>query len=157
MSSYSDNDEALFGRSIDDFLLYDSALFSDKETHEFRDKYIVEITVPGFKSNNLQLVAENDVLILRGFEIQKEKGLLRTKIIKIPVFQRTLVLPPDAAPNTISAQYLPGILKITCPKQAIPFNHNRKHYLVQTRRIRIVESDKKVNWIEYLKGLFKKR
>jgi HSP20 family molecular chaperone IbpA len=157
MSHFSKNEEALFGRSVDDFLLYDSALFSEKETHEFNDKYIVEITVPGFKSANLELVAENDLLILRGFEITKQKRLLLTRVTKIPIFQRTLVLPPDAAPNTISAQYLPGIVKVTCPRQAISFNHNRNHYLVQSRKIKIKEVAKTDGFFDLLKKLFKKR
>ena len=157
MSDYSNENEALFGRSVDDFLLYDSALFSDKETHEFSDKYIVEITVPGFKAASLELLAENDVLILRGFEITEQKKLFITRVTKIPVFQRTMVLPADAAPNTISAQYLPGIVKVTCPRQAIPFNHNRNHYLVQSRKIKIKEVAKTDGFFDLLKKLFKKR
>ena len=156
MSEYSNEIEALFGRSVDDFLLYDSALFSDKETHEFSDKYIVEITVPGFKAASLELLAENDVLILRGFEITEQKKLFITRVTKIPVFQRTMVLPVDAAPNTISAQYLPGIVKVICPKQAIPFNHNRNHYLVQSRKIKIKHIAKSDGFFDLMKNLFKK-
>lgn len=154
MSNYLNSEEALFGRSIDDFLLYDSALFSDKEAHEFKDKYIVEISVPGFKPENLELEADNDTLILRGFEITKQRRFLFTRITKIPVFQRSLVMPLDVAPNTIAASYHPGVVKVTCPKQLIPFNHNRNHYLVQSRKIKIQEKGEKNGFVSWFKSLF---
>ncbi len=143
MSGESSYDKALFGRLVDDYLLYDGAFFSEKEAYEFDDKYIVEIQVPGFLPEKLDLIVDRDSLILRGYEITKQRRFLFTRITKIPVFQRTLVMPLDVAPNTISAHYSPGIIKVVCPKQLIPFDHNRHHYLVQKRKIKIQVKPKK--------------
>jgi len=141
----SNNESALFGRSVDDYLLYEGGLFTEQETHEFEDKYVVEISVPGFKPEDLGLIAENDTLLLRGFEITKEQKLFWTSITKIPIFQRSLVLPTNVAINTISARYLSGVVQIICPKQLIPFGHYKNHYLVQSRKIKIIDSRLKPN------------
>lgn len=152
---YLHNDETLFGRSVDDYLLYEGGFFTDKEAHEFDDKYIVEVSVPGFKPDKLDLRVEGDTLILRGFEITKQQRLFWTNIIKIPVFQRSLLLPIDAASNTISAQYKPGVVKVVCPKQMVPLAHHKSHYLVQTRKIKIQEITHKKGWFLQLMQRFR--
>lgn len=137
MANFNSDKESLFGGSVDDYLLFDGILLSEKQTHELDDKYVVEIEVPGFKPEQLELIAQDDTLKLRGFEITKVRKFLFTQITKIPVFQRSLIMPIDTAPNTVSAYYDLGTVKIICPKQMIPFDHNKKHYLVQKRKIKI--------------------
>ncbi|MBI1183730.1 Hsp20 family protein [bacterium] len=147
---FSNSEETLFGRSIDDYLFYEGFLFSEKVAHEFDDRYIVEISVPGFKPDNLELHIEDDSLILRGFDVEKRRRLFWTQITKSTIFQRTLVMPADVAPNTISAHYQPGLVQVVCPRQIIPFGHYRNHYLVQKRKIKIQNLSAGKNWWQRL-------
>lgn len=132
-------------------MLYEACFFTDKVAHEFEDRYIVEVSVPGFKPANLDLRAQGDTLFLRGFEVTKKRRPFFTSIEKIPIFQRSLVLPTDVAPNTISARYVPGLVQIICPKQIVSSMHYRDHYLVATRRIKIQQGpDNQSRWWERL-------
>lgn len=144
--------QALFGRSVDDYLLYEACFFTDKVAHEMEDRYIVEVSVPGFKPAHLDLRAQGDTLFLRGFEVTKKRRPFFTSIEKIPIFQRSLVLPTDVAPNTISARYVPGLVQIICPKQILSSMHHRDHYLVATRKIKIQQGtdDKGARWRKWL-------
>lgn len=131
-------DEFLFGRSIDDYTEYEEFFAAELTVHSFDQRYILEVAVPGFHSHELSLSVDRDLLILKGF---KEEGMeavqnRKVKEHRVAVFQRTCVLPNDVGINTISANYQPGLVHITCPRQLISTQHH-KHFLVQRRKIKI--------------------
>jgi len=92
--------------------------------------------VPGFMSNELELTIENHTILLTGFNVNVKRRFIFKNIEKSPVFQRSLVMPVDAASNTVSARYQPGLIQIICLKQMVPRSYH-KNYLLQRRRVKI--------------------
>lgn len=147
-------EEALFGRSVDDFLNEQGFLFTDQEITTQGKKYIIQVEIPDFAKEELVLSFEKDLLMLRGFRISYIKQYGIPKKIKDLVFQRSFVCPEDIAPNTIKASYIVGYLTIELPRQTIS-SHMYGHYLPVYKRIPIKDKQKISLW-EKCKLFFKK-
>lgn len=108
----------------DEFFVTPS-LFENKRSglsniSENDNEYIVELSAPGFKKEDIKIELENDVLkIYSDYENNKEDkndGYYRREFIKSS-FERSFTMPKDANKEEISAEMIDGILKVIVPKQ----------------------------------------
>lgn len=137
MDSISDHkNEILFGRPVDDFLTDGVPVFTEYAVEDSDLEYSIEVYIPGFKKPELRLNIQDDLLVLKAFRFQKEKGRWLTSTYRELVFRRSFVCPPDIASNTIKAVYLHGVLSIKLPKQLV--SHSSKHpFFKKDRRVKI--------------------
>ena len=152
------SEESLFGRSVQDYTDFEEFFVTDMTVHTSEQRYILEVSVPGFHSHELTLSVDKDLLVLKGFKEQNVgNGTVTNKSeTKIAVFQRTFVLPNDVGSNTISASYQPGLVHVVCLRQLIPSNHH-KHFLVQNRKIRISSgSGPQKGWFTRFRDFFQR-
>lgn len=133
---YHQSEQTLFGRLVDDYLINNGDFYTDKAVHEFKDRYIVEIQVPGFMDHELDLCVENDTIVLKGFTVTSKRKFVFKSVEKRLVFQHTMMMPGDAGSNTLTARYQPGLLQIVCLRQKV-YTQMHKHYLVQRRKVKI--------------------
>jgi len=133
---YHQSEQTLFGRLVEDYLINNGDFYTEKVVHEFEDRYIVEIQVPGFMDHELDLCIENDSIVLKGFNVTSKRKFVFRNVEKKLIFQRSMMIPQDAGSNTITARYQPGLLQVVCLRQKV-LNTMHKHYLVQRRKIRI--------------------
>lgn len=93
-----------------------SGLSNIKETE---NEYVVELTAPGLKKEDVKIEIENDVLkISSDIEDSKEEnnnGYYRKEFYKSS-FQRNFTLPENVKKEEISASMTDGILNVVIPK-----------------------------------------
>jgi HSP20 family protein len=86
---------------------------------EKENEYLVEISAPGLKKEDIKIDLENDILrISSAVENEKEEtndGYYRREFYKSS-FERSFTLPKIANKNEISAEMENGILTVTIPK-----------------------------------------
>ena len=109
----------------DDLYLYTAPFFESKRggglsnVAENDNEYIVEISAPGLKKEDIKIELENDVLkISSNVEDQKEEkneGYYRREFYKSS-FERSFAMPKNADKNAVSAVMENGILNVTIPK-----------------------------------------
>lgn len=86
---------------------------------EAKDKYIVEVELPGFKLEDLNIKLEKHVLRLSS-KLENCEKTERRYIIKERVckeFERTLSIGSDVDEDLIKATLKDGVLKIVMPKK----------------------------------------
>ena len=99
---------------------------------ETKDEYLLEIALPGFQKEDIEINVENDVLMIKG----------QCKTIKLPTvrkffrkefanesFEFSLLLPENVQDDAIEAEYDNGFLSIHIPKSDEP--------VLATKRINI--------------------
>lgn len=133
---YHQSEQTLFGRLVDDYLISNGDFYTEKVVHEFDDRYIVELQVPGFMDHELDLCVENDSIVLKGFNVTSTRKFVFKNVEKKLIFQHSMMMPGDAGSNTLTARYQPGLLQIVCLRQKV-YTHMHKHYLVQRRKVKI--------------------
>jgi HSP20 family protein len=83
------------------------------------DAYIVELSVPGLKAENLEVTIENSVLTIKG-EVKQETDDQKRNYHRIErrygAFVRTVGLPTTVKADTITADLKDGILRLDIPK-----------------------------------------
>lgn len=87
---------------------------------EQKDKYIVRVEIPGVKKEDVKVAVQDGMLIIQGKRVQPElpegADVLRNEII-YGEFSRSIILPPKADLDKISARYVDGILEISIEKK----------------------------------------
>ena len=86
--------------------------YVDKEAK----KYVCRVTLPGVEPKDLQIHAQGNVLTIRGerklTHNRKEIEVMEGEIF-YGVFERTLALPEGVNVETLTAEYVNGVLEIT--------------------------------------------
>ena len=136
LEEYSEHEETLFGRPVDDFLGDSMPVFTEYSVEDDDLAYNIEIYVPGFKRKELRLLLKDDLLVLMAFRLHHEKGIVFRSTYREIVLKRSFVCPSDIAANTVRARYVNGILQIKLPKQLISYK-SRLAFLRKDRVVRI--------------------
>ena len=92
--------------------------YVDKEAQ----KYICKVTLPGVELKDVEVHAQNNLLIIRGErKVTREKKEVEyyEKEIAYGVFERTLPLPEGVLAEKLIAEYTNGVLEITAPVAAM--------------------------------------
>jgi HSP20 family protein len=86
---------------------------------EDKEKFIIDIEVPGVDKNDLKISIKKDNLIIQG-EKKEEKKKEEESYLRVERsygnFMRSVNLPAEVNQSKITAQYNNGVLKITLPK-----------------------------------------
>lgn len=86
---------------------------------ENENEYLIELSAPGLKKEDIKIELENDVLkISSDFQDQKEEkndGYYRREFYRSS-FERNFTVPKNVSRNDISATMVDGILNVTIPK-----------------------------------------
>lgn len=86
---------------------------------ETADAYIVELSVPGLKAENLEITMENSILTVKG-EIKQETEEQKRNYHRVErrygSFVRTVGLPTTVKADAITADLKDGILRLDIPK-----------------------------------------
>jgi HSP20 family protein len=86
---------------------------------EDKEKFIIDIEVPGVDKNDLKISIKKDNLIIQG-EKKEEKKKEEESYLRVERsygnFMRSVNLPAEVNQSNITAQYNNGVLKITLPK-----------------------------------------
>lgn len=106
----------------DDFNLYptfESRSHGLSNISETDNEYVIEISAPGFKKDDVKIEIENDVLkISSDFEDEKEEkndSYYKKEFYKSS-FSRSFTLPKTVKKDEISATMTDGILTVNVPK-----------------------------------------
>jgi HSP20 family protein len=94
----------IFNPTTEAYDIYETA------THHYYD-----ISVPGYKRDQIEIEVINGLLVIKGKNIQPERLKFRYKSIKYGEFAHEFPL-PDNASDEIKAKLEDGILKIEIPK-----------------------------------------
>jgi HSP20 family protein len=83
----------------------------------------LEAELPGIRPDNVEIMAENGVLTVRGEKAaERKEGDERYEVVErtYGTFMRTFQLPQGADENQIKADFEHGVLTIHIPKAALP-------------------------------------
>jgi HSP20 family protein len=86
---------------------------------ETENQYVIDVTLPGMKKDDIQLDLEKGRLTINGerkFEKEKEGKTYHRVESHYGTFTRTFQLPDDVNDDSINASYNDGILNITIDK-----------------------------------------
>ena len=93
------------------------------DVHEHEDHYEVDIDLPGFKKDEINLNLESGYLVVsaaKGLDIDKEK---KGKVIRqeryAGAMQRSFYVGEDLTEEDIKAKYEHGVLSLTIPKKEV--------------------------------------
>lgn len=81
----------------------------------FKDKYVVEVELPGVKKENVRILLEEENLIVQGSKTRtplEDEKVVQTER-ELGDFKRTFVLGKDIDPQQIKAKFEDGVLFIT--------------------------------------------
>ncbi len=109
-------DDSFFGKYVDKFWDTASPAINIRNTD---NEYEMEIVVPGFKKEDINIDVENDILTISA-EAQQEtsdekKGYTR-KEYNFSSFSHSFHLPDNAKDDAIGAKYSNGVLTLIIPK-----------------------------------------
>ena len=86
---------------------------------EREKEFALNLDLPGFKKNELDVEVKDDQLIVRGErrknKTHKESGYLREERA-FGAFERRFVLPQSVVRNKIAVNYKDGVLQVIMPK-----------------------------------------
>ena len=111
---------------FDDF--FDDGFFSRRERNlmktdikETKDKYLVDIDLPGFTKDNINLSLENGYLNIHAKQEKKEEKKEEEKYLHRERFfgecSRSFYVGDEIKENDIHAEFKNGILKVEIPKK----------------------------------------
>ena len=104
-----------------DFLKKEYASFVPAvNVSEEADKFIVELSAPGFDKADFKVELNKGILTISGehkSEAEKKETNFTRKEFSYGSFQRKFTLPEDVKADAIDAKYENGILKIALPKK----------------------------------------
>ena len=87
---------------------------------ELENKYLVELSVPGFKKEDININIENGSIVIsaeENAEVEDNTGTYHRKEFHSKSFKRSFVMPEDININEISAKCENGILMLDFPKK----------------------------------------
>jgi HSP20 family protein len=118
-------------RLFDDTFARDGNSFTPAvDIKENENEIRLEAELPGIRPDDVEIIAENGVLTIRGQkESERKEGDDRYQVVErtYGTFMRTFQLPQGVDENQIKADFENGVLTIHIPKAALP----------QPKRIRI--------------------
>ena len=89
------------------------------DAHEDKESFTVQVELPGFKREDIQVSLQDGVLTISG-ERKEEKVSQETEVHRqeryYGQFSRALTLPTAVAADKVKAAYKDGILTVTLPK-----------------------------------------
>src|SRR5512142_1612418 len=89
------------------------------DMYQTDDEVVVKASLPGFKSDEVQINITGDVLTLRGETQQKEEQKEKAYHLREHrwgSFERSIALPTAVSADKAAAEFENGILTITMPK-----------------------------------------
>ena len=113
----------IFGQSIGRFLGSDGYMEHAPRVNimEGAEDYRVEVQAPGFDKKDLKIEMVDDTLTIRGEhtreqnENNEEKRWMRREFSRMS-FERSFILPQSVQADSIRAEYVNGVLRLTIPK-----------------------------------------
>jgi HSP20 family protein len=95
------------------------AVSPDMDVIENDDNIVVKAELPGFKSENVDVRIEGDMLAIRGEyheESEKKEGQYHLKERRQSSFSRSIPLPVGVDADKAKAEFENGVLTLTLPK-----------------------------------------
>lgn len=89
------------------------------DVHEDKDKFTVNLELPGFKREDINVHLEDGALVISGERKEEtvgEETEIRRRERYYGKFSRTLTLPTAVTVDKVKAAYKDGILTVTLPK-----------------------------------------
>lgn len=125
----------LFDEFFDDDLFPKHEVFAKKERNlmktdikEKKDKYILDIDLPGFDKENINLSLDNGYLNIHAKVDKETKNSEEEKYVRQERFHgecsRSFYIGEDIKENEIKADFKNGILKVEIPKKEIENKSN---------------------------------
>lgn len=87
---------------------------------ESKDKYTLEMELPGFSKENVDISLKDRVLSISSKNTEKEETKDRRYLVKERTkmnFSRSFTLPDDIDQENVSADFINGILMISIPRK----------------------------------------
>ncbi|MBU0466708.1 MAG: Hsp20/alpha crystallin family protein [Nanoarchaeota archaeon] len=110
-------DENPWNFDEEDFSSYRKARVEAQETDE---EFLVAIELPGVNKKDIELEAENNVLVIKAESKQEKENKEENSYSyteSYSGFYRTIPLPENADTEKIDAEYTKGVLKLRIPKK----------------------------------------
>lgn len=110
------------GQSTDNSSLETSQWSPAVNVREGKDKFTIEVDLPGIDKKNVTISMEKGVLSIQGerCEEKKEEDTNYYRVERVyGKFYRRFSLPQTASEENISAQMRNGVLEITIPKKEV--------------------------------------
>lgn len=104
-------------------------LYSDSDVKEYKDKYIINMDIPGMEKENINIEVKNGTLFVSGernSEQEENKPDFHRKERNFGYFSQDFTLPEDANSAGIAVTYNKGVLNIAIPKIAKAGANNDK-------------------------------
>lgn len=89
------------------------------DVFEDEQRLVVRLELPGMAKEDIHIEVRNDTLIVTGekrFEHESQEGRWRTMQCAYGSFRRAIPLPVAVKPDTASASYKNGVLRVELPK-----------------------------------------
>jgi HSP20 family protein len=106
------------------------------DVHETDDEYLVQVDLPGVKSEDVNVEVNDNVLSISGSRVPWDTG--NKQMVERPYgsFARTLTLPRGVDTDAIQAAYQDGVLALRIPK---PAAHKPKKIAIATSGRKAIE------------------
>ena len=107
-------------RAFDDEGIGRGAWAPSVDIYENKDQIVLEAELPGMNQEDFDLSIENNVITLRGerkFEKTEESDNYHRVERSYGSFTRSFTLPQTVSPETATAEYNNGVLRVTLPKR----------------------------------------
>ncbi|MGZ3551712.1 MAG: Hsp20/alpha crystallin family protein [Vulcanimicrobiaceae bacterium] len=96
-----------------------AAFLPNVEVSEKDGNYIIDVALPGFKREDIDIeVSGNEITITGQYERKEEDTRTHYTEMRQASFTRTLVLPQEIDADKVTASFENGILRITAPSVA---------------------------------------
>ncbi len=127
MKSFRNEMDNMFQRFFDDSFFSDKPMWKESFTpacniEEKRNKYIVELEVPGVEPDDIEIEIDENVMTIKGerkqqTETKDDDSQMHIVEHNYGSFYRSFTLPDNVNTDEIDAHDKNGILYITIPKQ----------------------------------------
>lgn len=90
---------------------------------ETEDTYKIEFALPGFKREELLILADDNILTIYGIHKEKQNNIsekLKFNEFKYDYFEKRITLPENLDIEFVAANYESGVIRIYIPKTARP-------------------------------------
>lgn len=128
MRDFDDIDKKLYGKH--------AAHMMKTDVHEHDTGYEIDIDLPGFKKDEIQLSLENGYLIVEATKgLDKDEKDKKGKLIRQERYagsmQRSFYVGEEVTEEDIKAKYEDGVLKLSVPKKETPKVPEKKTILIE--------------------------
>ncbi len=121
--------DRFFGEDFPPSLLREMETIPPANIYETNGEIITEMSVPGFKPEDIEVSVSNDILRVKGeskeTKEEKERGYWR-KEIRSGSFERAFHLPSSIVESSVEAETKNGLLRIRMPKLKGSKSESRK-------------------------------